>query len=92
MSDAAGVGMDAHDITGKHPRMSLISPGFSAKVTRQVVGRPWRAGGLTKSLQRFIFATGEEDLHASVSRKLNCLDTLNDGDLTTQNLQVTRVF
>ncbi len=92
VSEAAGVGMDAHDVTGKHPRGVLISPGFSAKTTRQLVGRVCRAGGRSKSLQRFIFATGEEGLHETLSRKLNCLDTLNDADLEVRNLLISARF
>lgn len=86
--EAGGVGIDLHDIIGKRPRLALVSPGFCAKTLRQVFGRVHRAGGKSKSLQRVIFASNtiEEGVHASVSRKLNNLDALNDGDLDPMNL------
>ena len=90
--DAGGVGLDLHDVTGKHPRLSLISPGYNAKVVRQIMGRVRRSGARSKSVQRFIFATGvEEEVHASVSRKLDNLDALNDGDLVPANLRFSAV-
>jgi superfamily II DNA or RNA helicase len=88
-SDAGGVGLDLHDVTGKHPRLSLISPGFNAKILRQICGRPCRAGGKSKSIQRVIFCAGtvEEPIQKVVASKLDRLDALIDGDLLPQNLQ-----
>ena len=89
IGDAGGVGLDLHDVTGRHPRLSLISPGFNAKLLRQILGRVRRIGGLTKSLQRILFAAGtcEEGVHRSLSGKLDRLDSLQDADLLPNNLQ-----
>lgn len=91
ISEAGGLGLDLHDVHGIFPVSSYISAGYNAKTLRQVFGRVWRSGGLSKSLQRIIFAAGtvEEKIHRNISRKLNNLDALNDGDLTLDNLLFT---
>jgi hypothetical protein len=80
---AGGVGVNLHDLNGKYPRFSIISPTWSAFNMRQALGRVWRQGGLTKSYQRIVYASGciEENICHRVQFRLNCLDTLNDGDL-----------
>lgn len=94
ISEAAGVGIDLHDITGKHPRLELISAPWSAKTVKQLVGRPRRAGAKSKSLCRFIFADGTVEVgqHKKLSCKLDCLDALNDGDLEPGNLEIAGRF
>jgi superfamily II DNA or RNA helicase len=83
ITQAGGVGVSLHDLHGNHPRLSIISPTWSAIDMRQVLGRVWRAGGLTKSLQHLVFAAGtiEEKVAATVEAKLENLDLLNDGEL-----------
>lgn len=90
IGEAGGVGLDLHDITGKHARLSLISPGFNAKLLRQIFGRVHRVGGKSKSLQRVILAAGtvEEGIHRCLSGKLDRLDALQDADLTPENLRL----
>lgn len=80
---AGGVGLSLHDLNGKYPRLSLVCPTDNAKLLRQALGRVHRAGGLTKSVQRIVFAAGtiEEGTCKEVSLKLANLDRLNDGDL-----------
>jgi len=91
ISSAGGIGVSLHDLNGNHPRLSLISPGFDARILRQVLGRVHRTGAKTKSIQRILFAakTVEEQIHKSVAVKLNCLDQLNNGDLSLPNLQLS---
>jgi hypothetical protein len=80
---AGGTGISLHDLNGKFPRASLISPNWSSYNLRQALGRIWRQGGKTKSYQLIIYAakTVEEQICRRVQAKLSCLDTLNDGDL-----------
>jgi hypothetical protein len=80
---AGGTGVSLHDLNGKYPRASVISPTWSAYNMRQALGRVWRQGGLTKSYQRIVYAANciEEQICRKVQSRLNCLDTLNDGDL-----------
>lgn len=85
---AGGVGVSLHDLNGKHARISLISPTWSAIDLRQTLGRVHRAGGKTKSLQRIIYAQGtvEEQVALKVQDKLDRLDQLNDGELSNNLL------
>lgn len=80
---AGGVGISLHDTTGQHPRVSLISPTYSALDLTQCLGRVWRNGG-HKSLQRIVLAAGtvEERIHRKLSRKLNNISLITDGDLS----------
>jgi superfamily II DNA or RNA helicase len=80
---AGGAGISLHDITGKHPRLALISPSYSAVLMRQATGRVWRDAAKTKSVQKIVFVanTVEESVCKSVNQKLENLDLLNDGDL-----------
>jgi superfamily II DNA or RNA helicase len=80
---AGGVGISLHDINGTYPRVSLISPTQSATNLIQALGRIYRSGGKTKSLQRIIFAanTPEDDISRMLFRKLSNLSLLNDGDM-----------
>lgn len=80
---AGGTGVSLHDLNGKFPRASIISPNWSAYNMRQALGRIWRLEGKTKSYQRIVYAAKciEENICHRVQHKLECLDTLNDGDL-----------
>lgn len=89
-SDAGGVALSLHDLVGNHPRCGLVSPSFSAAAMRQVFGRLHRDGGLSPCFYRVVFAdkTVEVPIHRAVAPKLNNLDSLNDGDLTPENLML----
>ena len=84
MIQAGGVGIDLHDITGKHPRVSLVSPGFNAVDLKQALGRSCRAGGQSKTVQRIVTAAGtiEKRVENKVKKKLANIDKINDGDLS----------
>lgn len=81
---AGGVGIGLHDTHGRHPRLSLICPTFSAVQLRQALGRVHRAGSLSKSIQRIVLVAGgvEEHIQKKLKSKLKRLDSINDGDLT----------
>jgi len=80
---SGGVSLSLHDLNGKFPRAALINPTWSAFNLRQATFRVHRAGGLSKSIQRIVFAanTIEEKVLKKVQSKLECMDALNDGDL-----------
>lgn len=80
---AGGAGLSLHDLNGNHPRMAIISPSYSAVLMRQAIGRVWRDGSKTKSLQKIVFVSNtiEEQVCNKVNEKLNNLDLINDGDL-----------
>lgn len=81
---AGGTGTSLHDLNGNYPRLSLISPGPSAVILKQVLGRIHRADALTKATQRIVFIarTEEEDVCDKLKIKLEQLDLINDNDLS----------
>jgi len=82
---AGNAGINLHDLIGNAPRMSLISPSFSAINLVQALGRIHRVGGKTPCIQKVMFAAGTIEEHACrrVQAKINNIDNLNDGDLTS---------
>ena len=80
---SGGAGLSLHDLNGKFPRMSIVSPTWSPVLIRQALGRIWRDDAKTKSIQRIVCVanTVEENVCRNVQQKLNNLDMLNDGDL-----------
>jgi vacuolar-type H+-ATPase subunit E/Vma4 len=84
---AGSSGLSLHDLNGNYPRMSIISPSYSAVLMRQSTGRIWRDSAKSKSIQKIIFASGtvEEKVCESVKQKLENMDTLNDGDFEINN-------
>lgn len=83
---AGGVGVSLHDLHGR-PRVSLISPTYSAIDLKQALGRIHRSGSKSPALQYILFAANsvEEEVSQSVRRKLRNIDLLNDGDFVTHN-------
>lgn len=86
---AGGVGLSLHDLTGDHPRATIISPTWSAEELKQALGRVHRSGAVSKSIQKIIFAAGtiEERICSNVRKKLDNIELLNDGDLTNEILE-----
>jgi len=84
-SSAGGTGLSIGDVTGNHPRISLISPDDNCFKIKQTMGRTVRENSKSKSIIRFIYISNtiEEKVAANVKQKLNNLDLLNDGDLLT---------
>lgn len=80
---SGGVGISLHDTSegGKHPRVSLINPTWSAQDIKQTLGRVFRSGATSKCIQKIIYAPGtvEEKLMEVVKFKLNNIEILNDG-------------
>jgi superfamily II DNA or RNA helicase len=83
-TQAGNAGISLHDLNGKFPRGSIISPSYSAINLLQALGRIHRAEGKTKCIQKVMFADNsiEVDICKRVQSKLNALDALNDGDLS----------
>jgi len=81
---AGNAGVSLHDLNGKFPRGSVISPSYSAINLLQALGRIHRAEGKTQCIQKIMFAdkTIEVEACKRVQCKLNNLEALNDGDLT----------
>lgn len=79
-TSAGGTGVSLHDVNGQRPRVSLISPAFSAKEHVQVLGRIHRNGMKTNALQKILVASGsiEEVVMSSVERRLKNLKTMQN--------------
>lgn len=82
---AGNAGISLHDLKGNAPRHSLISPSFSAIHLVQALGRIHRAEGKTPCIQKVVFAAGTIEEHACrrVQARIDNIDQLNDGDLTS---------
>jgi hypothetical protein len=80
---AGGTGISLHDLTGKYPRASLISPSWSSYNLKQAFGRIARLNGQSACFQLIVYGsrTVEEQICRRVSAKLSNLSALNDGDL-----------
>ena len=86
---SGGVGISLQDLHGNFPRVSIISPGYSAQTIVQALGRIHRAGGRTSVRQRLIFckATLEEKICENLKDKIQNICMLNDGDLMSIHIE-----
>lgn len=73
-----------HDQHGGHPRVSLISPSWSAQDLVQALGRIHRAEGKTTCLQYLVYCNGtiEDRICEIIQRKIETINLINDGDLS----------
>jgi len=78
---AGGTGISLHDLRGEYPRVSLISPCYSAKNHVQCLGRIHRNGAKSDTIQKVLFAADsiEETVIKALQRKVENLTTLHGG-------------
>lgn len=90
MIQAGGVGVSLHDLHGKHPRMSIISPTWSGQDLKQVLGRIHRAGSKTPAIQKIVFVkdTEEENICGLIKKKLTNIQAINDGVLDDVEIEL----
>lgn len=82
---AAGAeSIDLHDLSGIHPRYSIIFPTFRAKKLLQACARTHRTGKKSMSQVELVFLTSplHRGIMKAVQRKLDNLSLLNDGELS----------
>lgn len=81
MAPACSVALSLHDERHERPRVSLISPGYSAAEFSQALGRIRRVGGTTAT-QKIILAANsvEERVGQAIERKMDNLAALTDAD------------
>lgn len=86
---SGGCGISLHDTIGDHPRVSIISPTWSAQDLIQVLGRIFRANTKTKVRQRIIFCAGtvEDGVCKNVKEKIANIAMLNDGDMGSYQIK-----
>jgi superfamily II DNA or RNA helicase len=89
---AGSVGISLHDIHGNHPRASLISPTWSSIDLTQALGRIYRSGGKTKTIQSIVYIanTVEEKIAEKLETKLKNINLINNGDLNLSNIVFER--
>jgi len=82
---SGGVGISLHDENGKHKRVAIISPNYSAQDVLQTLGRIFRAGSKTETLQKIIYCknTIEESLCEVIKDKIINISNMNDGQRDT---------
>ncbi len=80
---SGGHSVDLHDTDGRFPRVSLISPTYSALDLTQTLGRLDRSGAKSISFQKIVYCSGtlEERAARTVQKKIIMMDKLNDEDI-----------
>jgi len=70
-SAAGGTGVSLHDIHGGHPRMTFINPSYNIVEYTQVLGRTYRNGAKSHTVQNVLVAadTIEEEIISVIERK-----------------------
>lgn len=82
MAPACSVALSLHDERHERPRVSLISPGYSASEFAQALGRVRRVGG-THATQYIVMAANsvEERVGRTINSKMDNIEALMDSDL-----------
>jgi hypothetical protein len=81
--NSGSVGISLNDQNGVFPRVSIISPGYSAQAIIQALGRVHRANTRTAVRQRIIFCANsvEESICENMKEKITNMAMLNDKDM-----------
>lgn len=85
---SGGVGISLHDKNGTYPRVSIISPSWSAQDIVQALGRIHRANGKTSVNQKIIFCkkTVEEKICERMKDKIINIACLNDAEISSYQI------
>jgi superfamily II DNA or RNA helicase len=88
-SSSGSVGLSLHDTRNKFPRVSVISPSWSAVTLLQSLGRIHRANGKSLARQKIVFCKGtiEEKICNNIRKKITNLSLLNNGDTDAYNIE-----
>jgi len=86
------VGLSLHDVTGVHPRVSIINTSFSAIDLLQTLGRTCRAGANSDSLQFIVYCDGtiENKICSNIQHKMCNISLLNDNDITGYDVNLVK--
>ena len=86
---SGGVGISLHDTNGVYPRVSIISPSWSAQYIIQSLGRIHRANTKTVVRQRIIFCAKsiEEMICENMKEKIVNIGKLNDANLLSYQIE-----
>ena len=80
MIQAGGSALNLHDLSGRFPRVSIISPSYSRIELVQTLARIYRSGCKSPCLQKIIYCadTCEEDVAKILAAKKETLDKLTE--------------
>jgi superfamily II DNA or RNA helicase len=93
MIQAGGTSISLHDVSGRFPRVSIISPSYSRVELIQTLGRIYRAGMKSPCLQKIVYCadTCEEGVANILQKKKNMLDAITDDDVNIETKLVNLV-
>lgn len=76
-------GLSFHDVRGRYPRATVISPSYSSQDLIQTLGRVKRAGCKTRSVQKIVFVANsfEESIADRLQKKIKFNENINDSDM-----------
>jgi superfamily II DNA or RNA helicase len=83
------IGISLHDTIGNFPRISLISPTWSAIELLQAFGRIYRSGIKSHSKQYILFCsnTYEEKIAENIKAKIKNIAMFNDGNCLSYKIE-----
>jgi superfamily II DNA or RNA helicase len=86
MIQAGGTSISLHDVSGRFPRVSIISPSYSRIELIQTLGRIFRNGGKSPCLQKIVYCSGtcEEQVADILRNKKETLDKITDDDMNIE--------
>jgi superfamily II DNA or RNA helicase len=86
---SGSTGISFHDLNGNFPRVSIISPTWSAQDLVQALGRIFRAKAKSKVVQRIIFCKGtiEDSICKNLADKIANIAFINDGSMESYNFK-----
>jgi hypothetical protein len=85
--DAGGEGVSLHDTRHGVPRAVFVCPTYKASTLHQVLQRVHReSGGFSLQFLVYFDEGIEDDVAKKVHQKLQCMEMLNDGELSGFNL------
>lgn len=87
--NAGNCGISLNDVNGNYPRVSIISPTWSAQDLIQVLGRIYRAKTKTFVKQKIIFCadTVEDDICKLIQDKVTNIAFINDGSIDSYEIE-----
>jgi len=96
---AGGVGIGLHDLTGDHPRVTLLNYPDQGSALLQALGRAPRIGAKSAVRQRIICVTSgdnkfsyEKKIMQNINRKLTNISAINDKDLDCYKRDVKKMI
>ena len=87
---AAREGINLQDLDGRYPRLSIISPPYSATKLKQALGRVHRDSSKSKSIQKIVYVanTVEERVVELMGTKMENMTLINNGEITDDDLKI----